>query len=166
MISILFVISSLFQFLFVGISLIGLPGNILSLIFPILWWIGDKLNGGQFFAIILLIILGEIAEQFTSIASGKKSGINNKSLIISFISSIFLSIFLAPFFFGLGAIAGAFLGAFLGTYLYEFITTKDKQLSIKRGIAVLKGRLLGTILKLSLGISSVVYTTVSLFKNL
>ncbi len=166
MIGIFFIFTCLLQLIFVAISIIGLPGNIISLIFPFLWWIGDKLTGFQFLLILLLIIAGEVLEQFTGIMTGKKIGMNNKSLFFSFVAAIVLSIIMAPIFFGLGAIIGAFLGAFLGTYVYELYATKNKQLATQRGFAALKGKFLGTILKFSLGISSVVITTVSLFKNL
>ncbi len=165
MITILILISSVLQLLFVGISLIGLPGNIVSLIFPFIWWIADKLNGFQFIIIIVLIMAGEVLEQFAGVITGKKTGMGGKSLFFSFIGAILLSIFMAPLFFGLGAILGAFIGAFAGTYAYELITTKNKQLARERGIAALKGKFLGTMLKLTLGISTVVFTTVSLFKS-
>ncbi len=166
MIGILFILTSLLQLICVAASIIGLPGNIISLIFPFLWWIGDKLTGFQFILIIVLIITGEILEQFISIMTGKKTGVNNKSLFFSFIGAIVLSILMSPILLGIGAIIGAFLGAYLGTYLYELYSTRDKQLATQRGFAALKGKFLGTIFKFSLGISSVVITTVSLFKNL
>jgi len=165
MIGILYILSSIFQLAFVAISVIGLPGNIISLIFPIIWWINDKLSGFQFFIILTLIITGEVLEQFAGVVTGKKTGMNNKSLFFSFAGAIFLSIFMAPLFFGLGAIIGAFAGAFAGTYFYEIITTNNKEIAFTRGIAALKGRFLGTILKFTLGISASIYTTISLFKN-
>ena len=157
------ILTILFQFVFILSSIIGIPGNIISLIFPMIWWLAGFINIWQFIIIAIIIIIGEILEQFLSVASGKKAGVNNKSMILSFITAIVLSILMAPIFFGIGAVIGAFLGAFLGTFVYEYIVNADFSLAIERGLASLKGKFLGTILKLALGVSSVIITAVYLF---
>jgi hypothetical protein len=162
-VTLLKIISIFFQTTFVISSLIGLPGNIISIVFPAIWWLTGYLTIGQFLLILTIIVAGEILEQFFSIATGKKAGINNKSIIISFVTSIILSILMSPILFGIGAIIGAFLGAFLGTFLYEYMTTSDIAISINKGIASLKGRFLGSILKLAIGVSSVVISIIYLF---
>jgi hypothetical protein len=157
------VLTLLLQFVFVLSSVLGIPGNIISVVFPLVWWIAGYITGWQFLIISVIIIIGEVLEQLLGIITGKKSGLDNKSMIFSFIGAIILGILMAPIFFGLGAVLGAFIGAFGGTFVYEYVTTGDFSLSIERGMASLKGKFLGTIIKLALGVSSVVLSAIYLF---
>lgn len=162
-ISLLKIISLLFQSVFVASSVLGIPGNIISLIFPMIWWLTGYITGMQFAIILVVIGAGEVFEQMLGIVTGKKAGLNNRSMICSFIGAIVLGILMSPIMFGLGAIAGAFIGAFAGAFIYEYLTTKDMSVAIDRGFAALKGRVLGTILKLALGVSSIIISTIYMF---
>lgn len=148
----------IFQCLFVLSNLVGLPGNILSLISPLILLIWGNLTIKYFILIIVIIAIGEILEFLSSYISGKFFGLNKVSIYFSIGFAIILGIVMAPIFFGIGAIIGTFLGAFLGTFIYEFFTTKNLLLSIKRGLISLTGKITGTVIKLSLGFTTVYLT--------
>lgn len=163
MIGFLQTISLFFQSAFVATNILGLPGNILSLVFPLIWWLTGHLTGSEFLIIATLVATAEVLEQIIGFQAGKKAGLNNKSMIFSFIGAIALGIMMAPILLGFGALIGAFAGAFLGTFLYEYMATQNSDLAIQRGLAALKGRFLGTMIKLSLGVASVVISASYLF---
>ncbi len=143
------------QFLSVLSSIFGLPGNIVSILFPIIFLYTGVITWKIFVGILVIIALGEIIEFGLSYFSGKFYGITGKSFWSSVAGALILGILMAPLFFGIGAVIGIFLGTFLGTFIYEYITTKNLSVSLKRGFLSLFSKLTGTIVKLSLGLSTV-----------
>ncbi len=146
------------QGILVLLNFLGVPGNLISLISPILLLILGKLTLGYFLVILGIIFIGEIIEFLSSYLSGKYFGMSKKSIFFSMIFALILSIGMAPIFFGLGAIIGAFLGAFIGTFIYEIFSTKDFSTSIKRSFVSLIGKVTGTSIKIALGLSAVYIT--------
>ena len=155
---ILVFLSLILQFLIVLTNILGLPGSIISLILPFVWVLTPKLSALQFVFILLTVIAGEVAEFLLSIKIGKGDKIGGMSIITSVVFSFMFAILMAPLLFGFGAVIGSFIGAFLGTFIYEYLTTMDINASIRRGKSALKGRFLGTMVKIALGISSVILT--------
>ncbi len=145
----------IFQFLFVLSNLVGLPGNIVSLVCPLILLIWGNLTIKYFILIIIIIGLGEIIEFLSTYLSGKYFGLDKKSIYFSIAFAIILGILMAPILFGIGAVIGTFVGAFLGTFLYEIYTTKNILTSIKRGLISLTGKVTGTFIKIALGITTV-----------
>ncbi len=139
-------------------NLIGLPGNIISLIFPLILIFWGHLSWNYFFIICGIIGIGEVIEFLSSYISGKYFGMSKKSIYFSIFFAIFLGIIMAPILFGIGAIIGTFLGAFLGTFIYEYFTTNDFTLSFKRGLVSLTGKLTGVTIKILLGFTTVYMT--------
>ena len=146
------------QFLLIITNVIGLPGNVLSLSIPLILLIWGNLTWKYFLLIAVIIAIGEVLEFLSTYLSGKYFGLNKKSIYSSIIFAIIFGILMAPIFFGIGAIIGTFFGAFLGTFLYEIITSKDLFLSFKRGLISLTGKITGTLIKISLGFTSIYIT--------
>ncbi len=144
------------QFLSVLSTLFGLPGNLVSLVFPFVLTYMGIISWKIFSGIVLIIIMGEILEFGLSYISGKFYGISGKSFWSSVAGAILLGILMAPVFFGIGAVIGIFAGTFLGTFAYEYYTTKNFQISIKRSFLSLFSKITGTIAKLALGFSTIV----------
>ncbi|MCB4203973.1 DUF456 domain-containing protein [Deferribacterales bacterium Es71-Z0220] len=159
----LFFLLLILQLLLVVLNLVGLPGNIVSLIFPLIYFFSSKINFWQLLFLICLIAAGEVIEFLLGYYTGKKVGAVKGSFFVSVIFSIVLGIVMAPLFFGVGAIIGTFLGAFIGTFLYEYLVTRDKNLAFERGVASFKGRFMGTFLKVSIGISTVILSGFYIF---
>ncbi len=148
----------IFQFIFVLLNLVGLPGNIISLAFPLILLIWGNLTIKYFVLIVIIIGIGELLEFLSTYLSGKYFGLDNKSIYFSIAFAIILGILMAPILFGIGAVIGTFLGAFLGTFLYEIFTTKNLLTSIKRGLISLTGKVTGTFIKIVLGLTTVYLT--------
>lgn len=163
MIYILKIASCFLQSSLVLSNIFGIPGNLVSLLFPLLWASFGIISWNIFFTISLIVAVGEGLEFASGYFLGKKYGIDNKSFWVSMICSILFTIVMAPLFFGIGAVIGAFLGAFVGTYTYEIITSKDKELALKRAFASLRGRFLGVYLKIIVGFIAVGVTVKYLF---
>jgi len=163
MLSVLFFVLLTLQIFLVILNLVGLPGNIISLIFPLIYYFSSKITFWQLIFLILLIVLGEFIEFLLGYYAGKKVGAVKGSFTVSIIFSIMIGIIMAPLFFGLGAIIGSFLGAFIGTFFYEYMVTRDKNIAFERGVASFKGRFLGTFLKVSIGISTVILSGFYIF---
>ncbi|MGA1863321.1 DUF456 domain-containing protein [Deferribacter thermophilus] len=144
-------------------TLFGLPGNIISLVFPLIAYLLHWITLKYFIIITILIVLGEILEFFAGLFTTKADGLEKGTYTFSIITGIILSIFMAPFLLGIGALIGAFLGAFLGAVIFEYFKHADMNKAIKRGIAVFKGRVLGTFIKLAIGFSTVIIMGVNLF---
>lgn len=160
---VLIIFSIIIQFVLILTNIIGLPGNLLAGIIPLIWFFSGHITLMQLFILILIIAIGEIFEFISSFLFGKKAGVSNKSMMISIVVSIILGVIMAPLFFGLGAIIGSFIGAFLGVFIYEFINNGNIINAFKRGIIIFKSRIFGTVVKCSLGIFMVVLTHYFLF---
>ncbi len=145
----------IFQIIFIFSNLVGLPGNIISLICPLVLLIWGNLTIKYFILIVIIIAIGEILEFLSTYLSGKYFGLDKKSIYFSIGFAILFGILMAPLFFGIGAIIGTFFGAFLGTFIYEIFTTKNFIISIKRGLISLTGKITGTFIKLALGLTTV-----------
>ncbi|MGA1846366.1 DUF456 domain-containing protein [Deferribacter abyssi] len=153
----------IFQSIAVLTNFFGLPGNIISFIFPLIAYLFHWIEFKILAIITIFIIFGEIIEFIVGYFSTKSEGLEKGTFTVSLIVSIIFSIIMAPIFFGLGALIGAFLGAFVGAVIYEYIRHADFKKSLKRGIIVFKGRLLGTVFKLLIGISTIVINAINLF---
>ena len=145
----------IFQIIFIFSNLVGLPGNIISLICPLVLLIWGNLTIKYFILIVIIISIGEILEFLSTYLSGKYFGLDKKSIYFSIGFAILFGILMAPLFFGIGAIIGTFFGAFLGTFIYEIFTTKNFIISLKRGLISLTGKITGTFIKLALGLTTV-----------
>ena len=142
------------QILLVLSNILGIPGNLISLIVPLIFVIAQFIAWKTFLIIIIIIVSAEIIEFSLSYISGKFFGITGKSFWCSIAGALLLGIVMAPLFFGLGAVIGVFAGCFAGTFLYEYYTSKDTVLSLKRSFLSLFSKITGTIIKISLGLST------------
>lgn len=160
---ILIIISIIIQICLILTNILGLPGNILAGLIPLIWFFSENLTITQLIIIILIIVAGEIIEFISGFLLGKNSGVSNKSLIVSIFGAFVLGIIMAPLFFGLGAIMGSFIGAFLGVFVYELLINRNIVTALKRGAVVFKSRIFGTVIKFSLGLFMVALTAYFLF---
>ncbi len=150
------------QFLLVCTTVIGLPGNIISLITPGIFLFLHYITWKTMIIATSLVILGEILEFYIGYIGSKIFGISNKSFWVSVIFALIFGILMAPLFFGIGSIIGVFFGTFLGTFLYEYSHSKNLQHSLKLGILSLFGRLTGTFIKFCIGLSVIYITFVNM----
>ena len=155
---VLIIITIIVQFILVLTNIIGLPGNIIAGLVPLIWFFSGHLTLAQLVIIILIIVAGEIFEFISGFLLGKNAGISNKSLLVSIFGAIALGIIMAPIFFGIGAIIGTFVGAFLGAFTYELLINRNVATAFGKGVVVFKSRVFGTVVKFSLGLFMIVLT--------
>ncbi len=148
--------------------LLGLPCNWAILVFSfLLAWLGDfnKIQIPSLIVLFSLSFLGEIMEFVIGIIGAKKVKTSNWAIVASFIFGLAGAILGAPFFLGIGAIIGAFAGAFIGTFTVELFIGKNLHQSILAGWGTLLGKLGGSFAKMTIGITMVVVTLTTYFKN-
>ncbi len=152
------------QFLLICTTMIGLPGNLISLATPAIFLFLNYITWKTFIIILCLIGVGEILEIYIGYIGSKIFGISGKSFWTSVIFAIIFGILMAPIFFGIGSIIGVFFGTFLGTFIYEYTHTKNFPLSLKLGFLSLFSRLTGTFIKFCIGLSTIYIQFMALIK--
>ena len=155
--------------LFWAINLVGLPGNWMIVAIAVLWTLvgpGEyQFHWGISVALLLLAILGELIEFFTSVLGTKQLGGSTRGATLSVIGSIAGgmagAVFGIPFPVPLvgmliGSILFAGVGAWIGATLGERWVGKPLKESVKIRAAAFLGRLFGTAGKLVVGSTMVV----------
>jgi hypothetical protein len=132
-------------------NLVGLPGGVISAVFPIILYLSGMLSIKLLISVFFIIAAGEAAEFYVSFVAGKKYGVTSKGIWISVIAAVVLGIAMAPLFMGLGAVIGTFLGAYLGTLVYELVSGTTLPRAREKAKGVLMGRFLGTFAKIGAG---------------
>ncbi|MFK7818685.1 MAG: DUF456 family protein [Planctomycetaceae bacterium] len=141
-------------------TLMALPGNwgivLLGGLFA--WLVPDsRLSVLAVGVAAALATVGEIVELAAGAAGAAKLGAKRSSMILSMVLTIVGSIvgsFLVPIpVIGtvIGALGGGAIGAYAGAYAGEVHAGTDKRLGHKIGGAAMKGRILGTLAKLTIG---------------
>ena len=119
--------------------------------------------------VLLLTIIGEILEFFTSAISTKKAGGTKRGIWFSVIGSIIGS--LAGIFVGIpipiiGSLLAALLfsgaGALLGAYYGEKVEGKNSKEAWKVGVSSFTGRILGSLIKIICGFIALICISVAM----
>lgn len=132
-------------------NILGLPGGIISAVFPVIMFFSGFIGMKLLVGVLFIIVAGEVAEFYSSFVVGKRYGISSKGIWVSVLAAIVLGILLAPMFFGLGAVLGTFLGAYVGTLGYELATGATLPRAKEKAKGVLFGRFIGTFAKIGAG---------------
>lgn len=143
-------------------TLLTLPGNwlIVAAAAVFVWLVPD--SGLTWLAVGIatgLAILGEFIEAVAGAAGAARLGAKRRSLVLSLVATIAGSIvgsFVVPVpVVGtlVGALIGGAAGAYLGAYAGERSAGTPHELGHQIGGAAMKGRLLGTLAKLVIGVA-------------
>lgn len=158
----------------VALNLLMLPGNwiMVAALCVFLLVVGSPDAGPDWTTVLVVAALagiGELAEMFAGSAKAAKAGATRRAMVLSLVSSIALSIvgtLLVPVPVvgtAVGAIAGAALGAFIGAWLGETWAGTESKQRIEISHAAMSGRLLGMLIKLTIGVAIFVIQLVSLW---
>ena len=149
-----------------ALVLVGLPGNWLIVISTCLfaWWRWDE---GPFSIytlvfIVVLAVLGELAEFTAGLIGAKRSGASWLGSIAALFGAVAGAV-VGTFVIGipfLGTIIGACLGAGLGVWALEVSRGKKMEQSVRYGVGAGLGEFFGITSKLLLGI--VIWLTVAI----
>jgi uncharacterized protein YqgC (DUF456 family) len=140
-------------------TLMALPGNwcIVCLGGLFMWLVPDSRLSPMAVGVAAgLAVIGEFVELAAGSAGAAKLGAKRRSMLLSMVMTVVGSIigsFLPIPVIGtvIGALGGGAIGAYVGAYAGELHAGTDKQLGHKIGGAAMKGRLLGTLAKLTIG---------------
>jgi len=142
-----------------GLHIVSLPANWIILGLVAAWkWLHPSLDMGLWFFGLLvgLALAGEIIEQAVQMLGGKRYGSSGKGLLGAFVGGFAGAILGAPILFGLGAIPGALLGAYGGGLVFELMHDRPLAEAHRSALGNMYGRILGSVLKLALGIVMIV----------
>lgn len=159
----------------VMLNLLMLPGNWIMVAALCLFLLvaGDPQTGPDWITVLIVASLaacGEIAELFAGSAKAASVGATRRTMLLSLVSSFALSIagtFVVPVPIvgtALGAISGAALGAFAGAWLGETWAGTEPDQRVRISQAAMSGRLLGMLIKLTIGAAIFVIQLVSLWQ--
>lgn len=149
--------------------LFGLPGNWLVVISTCLfaWWQWDK-NPFSIYtlvAIVVLAVLGELAEFLAGLIGAKKTGASWPGSIAALFGAVIGAVF-GTFLIGipfLGTVLGACIGAGLGVWGLEISRGKNMEQSVRYAVGAGLGEFFGITSKLILGVIIWVTVTIAAF---
>lgn len=150
----------LILFACLGMTLIGLPGNMVLFLTVLGYAIYDNFVHitWQSLAIIVgAIVLGELVETVMGAVWAKREKASKLAIGAAVLGTIVGGIAGTAFFPGIGSVVGAFLGGFAGSMAAEYHMTKDKGQAWRVGISVFKGQLLGVVVKFSIAVAAIVF---------
>jgi hypothetical protein len=138
---------------------LGLPGTFLIVGIALLYgWATDfeLVRWPTIGWLALLALIGEGLELAASSAAAASARPSRRVTIGALVGAIAGGIIGTPIFFGLGSLLGALAGAFAGAFLAVRSEGGTVEESVTTGVAAMKGRLLGFVLKASLAVVMVV----------
>jgi len=148
---IIFILLIMLQGITVLTNLLGLPGGIISLIFPVIMFFMSMISVKILAGVAFVLLAGEAAEFYAGYVVGKRYGITGKGFWVSVLFAIVFGIVMAPLFFGIGSVIGTFIGAYAGALAYELYIGTTPVRAREKAKGVLFGRFMGTFAKLGAG---------------
>jgi len=140
------------------LNLLGLPGLWVMLLghvaFAFVTGWGVYVGWPSVTILLALAIVAELAEFFAGAAGSKKAGGTRRGMAGAVVGGLIGGIvgsFVIPIII-LGTIVGAVGGSFIGASLVEWLIHPDEVRAAKIGFGAAKGRLLGIILKGTIGL--------------
>ena len=113
--------------------------------------------------LFVLALLGEGIE-FAAGAAGAAGSRPSRRVTIYVLAGGFTGgIIGAPFFFGLGSLFGALIGAFAGAFLAVASEGGSTDHALTAGLAAMRGRLLGFVLKTAIAVVMLVVLAAAVF---
>jgi uncharacterized protein YqgC (DUF456 family) len=144
----------------VGMTLIGMPGNVLILLIALGY--GYLENFAHINLQVLLILLGalvagELVEAVAGAIGAKKEKASKRAVFAAFFGGLVGGIIGTGVIPVIGSIAGAILGGFAGSYLAEYSKSKDPDQASRVAQSVIKGQILGLVVKIAIATGMILY---------
>jgi uncharacterized protein len=115
-------------------------------------------------ALLVMAALGELIDLVAASGGARRAGASGAGMIGAVIGGILGGLLLSiPIPLGVGAILGICLGCFAGAALAELLMGKPLSSSLKIGLGAARGRLVGIICKLIIGLVMTVIALVCAF---
>lgn len=143
----------------IAVILFGIPGTFIiagnALVYG---WLTDFVEiTWKFLGFLLLIsILAEIVEFFLGAAAASKFGASRTGMFGAIIGGFLGAVWATPILPLLGTLLGALIGAFVGASLFEYVSSKDVQRSVRAGFGAFLGSIGGKLTKIAVAVAMVV----------
>jgi hypothetical protein len=138
------------------INVLTLPGLwIMAAVYGIYGWVTGwhhLVGWGSFLTLVVLAMAGEIVELTAGGAAAKAAGASRRAMFGAVIGALLGGIFLTFPFPIVGTIIGVCLGAALGAGIVELMVRQNVKQSLRVGAGAFKGRLMGILSKLAIGV--------------
>jgi len=113
--------------------------------------------------LLVLAVIGEGVELLSSSAAAVGTRPSRRVTVAALIGALIGGIVGTPLLFGVGSLLGALAGAFVGAALAVHSEGGSLRDSVTTGLAALKGRFLGFVVKAAIGAAMVVIVVVAAF---
>jgi len=143
----------------IGLTVLGLPGNVLIFLVALGYGYYEHFVHLNYTILLILfgaLVVGEIIEFVAGALGAKKEQASKGAIVAAFLGTIAGGIIgtgVLPF---IGSISGAILGAFAASYLAEYIKTSDTGRAGRVAQSVIKGQIIGIIVKFAIAITMVI----------
>lgn len=143
-----------------GLTIIGMPGNIVIFLTALAYGFYDHfvhLSLMDLGIVLGAIILGEVFETFTGALWASREKASKRAIIFAVFGTVFGGIIGTAFTPVIGSIIGALVGGFAVSWFVEYQLTNDKQHAIRVAMSVIKGQMLGVIIKFTIALVTIIY---------
>ena len=139
-----------------GLTIIGMPGNIVIFLTALAY---DFVHLSLMDLGIVLgaIILGEVFETFTGAVWASREKASKRAVIFAVIGTVIGGLIGTAFTPIIGSIIGALAGGFTVSWFVEYQLTNDKEHAIRVATSVIKGQILGVIIKFTIALVTIIY---------
>ncbi len=147
------------------LTLLGLPGNTVIFLVAAAYGYYDHfvhLTMGTVFILLGALISGEIVEFVSSILGAKKENASKRAMQAAFFGTVAGGILGTMVLPVIGSFLGCILGGFLAAYLAEYSKTSNGEIAKRVAVSVIKGQILGTVIKIGIAIGMVGLTIAQL----
>ncbi len=148
-----------------GMTLVGLPGNIVIFCTTLAYAFYDKfvhIGIRELTFVLGAILIGELFETLTAAIWAKKEKASKLAICVAVIGSIVgavLGTIIVPI---IGSIIGALVGGFVSSYIAEYRTTRNFEQAWRVALGVMKGQLLGIVIKFSVAMATIMYVLIQM----
>lgn len=140
-------------------TMVGLPGNILIVLGAMAYGYYDHFQHVDYSMLLIIggvFIVSEIFDFLAGVLGAKKEKASKRAILAAFIGTVAGGIGGTAILPVIGSIGGALLGAFVGAALAEYTKIKDKEQAKRVAIGVLKGQIMGMVIKTTTAIGMVI----------
>ena len=141
-------------------TLVGLPGNVVLFLTVFGYAFYDNfvhIDWHSLGIVLGAIVLGEIVETIMGAVWAKREKASRMAIATAVLGTIIGGLVGTVILPVIGSVIGAFVGGFVSSYIAEYRATSDKEQSWRVAKSVLKGQILGVVVKFWIAVATIIY---------